>query len=129
MRALADIPGPQGMLAMQRINLRIINPLFVLLFLGTPVCCLVLAFVAIQSLDSPGSLTTLLGAACYLIGPFGITMLKNVPLNNRLAAAELSDTDTVWADYQIRWQRWNHIRTWIGIVSMALLAAGMQRFG
>ncbi len=78
-----------------------------------------------MNVDAPGSVLRLLGSICYLIGPFGITMLFNVPLNNRLAKTKLSDADTIWTDYQIRWQRWNHVRTYVGILSIMLLAAGL----
>jgi uncharacterized membrane protein len=49
----------------------------------------------------------------------------NVPLNNRLAKAELSIADEIWVNYQVRWQHWNHIRTYIGILSIILLAIGL----
>ena len=124
MSALADVSNEDGMLVMKRINERIINPIFVLLFLGTPVLCVIIAIRSGMNLDSPGSLFQLLGSICYLIGPFGITMLFNVPLNNRLAKTESSDADIIWTDYQIHWQRWNHVRTYVGILSIVLMAAG-----
>jgi uncharacterized membrane protein len=80
-----------------------------------------------MNLDASGNLLLLIGAICYLIGPFGVTMICNVPLNNRLAEAESPDADEVWADYQIRWQRWNHVRTYIGVLSILLLATGLGR--
>ena len=127
MSALADVSNKDGMLVMQLINEKIINPIFVLLFLGTPVLCVIIAIRSGMNLDAPGNLLLLLGSICYLIGPFGITMLFNVPLNNRLAKTEAADADQVWTDYQIRWQRWNHIRTYVGVLSIALLAAGLAQ--
>jgi len=124
MTALADLPKEDGMLAMQRINERIINPIFVLLFLGTPILCVTITIWSGMDLNAAGSPSLLLGSICYLIGPFGITMLFNVPLNNRLAKTELSDANKIWTDYQIRWQRWNHLRTYVGVLSIILLAAG-----
>lgn len=125
MSALADVSHENGMLVMQRINERIINPIFVLLFLGTPVLCVIIAIRSGTNLDAPGSLLRLLGSICYVIGPFGITMLFNVPLNNQLAKTKPSDANTIWTDYQIRWQRWNHVRTSVGILSITLLGAGL----
>ena len=125
MRALADLPNDKGMFAMQRVNEAIINPVFLALFLGTPILCAVIAVRSALQLDNPGSLFLLIGAIAYLIGPFGVTMLFNVPLNNQLAKAERSTADDVWPVYQRRWQRWNHLRTYIGVVSILLLATGL----
>jgi uncharacterized membrane protein len=125
MRALAELSIENGVLAMQSINEKIINPIFMLLFLGTPILCVTIAARSATNLGSPGNLLLLIGSICYLIGPFGITMLFNVPLNNRLANTDMSDAGEVWADYQIRWQRWNHLRTYIGALSIVLLAAGL----
>lgn len=127
MRALAILPREQGMFAMQQINEKIINPIFLIFFLGTPILCLAVAANAFFELGSPGSVILLSGSISYLVGPFAITMLCNVPLNNRLAAADTADALEIWADYQVRWQRWNHVRTYIGVWSIVLLAAGLAR--
>lgn len=125
MSALAELSNEKGMFAMQQVNEKIINPIFLLLFLGTPILCVIIAIGSAIQLKSPGNLLLLIGSTCYLIGPFGITMLFNVPLNNRLAKTELPDADEVWIDYQVRWQRWNHVRTCVGVLSILLLAAGL----
>lgn len=111
MSALAELSNENGMLAMQRVNVKIINLKFMLFFLGTPILCAIIAINSVVNLGAPGNPLLLIGAICYLIGTFGITMMFNVPLNNLLAKAELSDADVVWVDYRIRWQRWNHGRT------------------
>jgi uncharacterized membrane protein len=125
MQALATLPKEQGMFAMQQINEKIINPVFLTFFLGTPILCVIIAVNASIAPRSPGSVVLLLGSISYLLGPFGITVLFNVPLNNRLAAADIRDADGIWSDYQVRWQRWNHVRTYVGVASIILLAAGL----
>jgi uncharacterized membrane protein len=127
MRALADLPSDKGMFAMQRINETIINPVFLVLFLGTPLLCLVIAIMSISEFGEPGGLFLLFGALAYIIGPFGITMLFNVPLNNLLARTDLIKADEIWPIYQRKWQSWNHIRTYIGLASIVLLAIGLGR--
>jgi uncharacterized membrane protein len=67
----------------------------------------------------------LTGALSYLIGPFGIKMLFNVPLNNRLAEVGQSEADEAWPACQKQWLRWNHARTYIGVLAVILLAAGL----
>lgn len=125
MKALADLTSDKGMFAMQRINEIIINPVFLVLFLGTPILCSVIAVNSGLKINEPGSMFLLVGALAYLIGPFGITVLFNVPLNNQLARAEVPDADDIWPMYQEKWQRWNHIRTYIGVVSIVFLAMGL----
>lgn len=125
MRALADLPSDKGMFAMQRINETIINPVFLTLFLGTPVLCSAIAVNSVLKINEPGSLFLLVGALAYLMGPFGITVLFNVPLNNQLARADVSAADEIWPMYQAKWQRWNHIRTYIGVGSIVFMAMGL----
>lgn len=128
MRALADLPPDKGMFAMQRINKTIINPIFLLLFLGTPLLCLLIAVQSVTRMGEPGSLSLLIGALAYLTGPFGITMRFNVPLNNLLAGADVSRSDEIWPMYQKKWQRWNHIRTYIGVAAVVFLSIGLGIF-
>jgi uncharacterized membrane protein len=125
MRALADLPSDKGMFAMQRINETIINPVFLILFLGNPILCSVIVVNSGLNINEPGSLFLLVGALAYLIGPFGITVLFNVPLNNLLASADVSDSDEIWPMYQKKWQWWNHIRTYIGVASVVIMAMGL----
>ena len=125
MRALADLPSDKGMFAMQRINETIINPIFIMLFLGTPILCSVIAINSGQKINEPGNLFLFVGALTYLIGPFGITMIFNVPLNNLLANTDVSDADEIWPMYQKKWQWWNHIRTYIGVASVVFMAMGL----
>lgn len=127
MRALADLPSDKGMFAMQRINVTIINPIFLVLFLGTPILCSVIAVNSVLEINEPGSLFLFVGALTYLIGPFGITVLFNVPLNNLLARADVSEADKIWPMYQKKWQRWNHIRTYIGVASVVFMAMGLGK--
>ena len=124
MKALADLPSDKGMFAMQRINETIINSVFLVLSLGTPILCSVIAVNSWLNINEPGSLFLLVGALAYLIGPFGITLLFNVPLNNLLASADVSNSNEIWPMYQKKWQRWNHVRTYIGVASVLFLTMG-----
>ncbi len=125
MRALQDLPTEQGMFAMQRINETIINPIFLIFFMGTPVLCLIIVVVSAFEIGFPGHVCFFAGAVAYLLGLFGITMLFNVPLNNKLAGTALNESAEAWPLYQKKWQWWNHIRTYMGILSVLLLALGL----
>ena len=51
------------------------------------------------------------GAALYVFGCLGVTMVANVPLNNRLAKANPAEPEPLWNLYHTSWTRWNHVRT------------------
>ena len=125
MRALAELEPETGTFAMQQINEKIINPVFLLFFLGTPVLCLMIAAYSSQHLSDANNVLLLVGAIGYIAGPFGITMSCNVPLNNKLAEVQPADGAETWKDYQVNWQRWNHIRTYIGLGSIVFLGLGL----
>ena len=103
MRALAELQPEHGMLAMQQINEKIINPLFLCFFLGTPLLCLMIGIYSLLQMTHLHHLLLLAGSLAYLIGPFGITVRCNVPLNNKLAAVQATEGADIWASYQVTW--------------------------
>ena len=125
MQSLAVLEPKDGIVAMQQINEKIINPIFLLFFLGTPLLCAVAAIYSLMNLNAVSSLFLLMGSVCYLLGPFGITIGFNVPLNDRLAKVEPKHGEEFWSEYQTKWQSWNHVRTYIGLLSMLLLGFGL----
>lgn len=122
MRSLATLPTPQGIRAMQSINVVVINPWFMGVFLGTAVLCLALGALSVLRLDQPGYAYMLAGALLYLVGTMAVTIAFNVPRNNRLAAVdpESAEGAEVWERYVPEWTAWNTVRT---IASMAASAA------
>ncbi len=122
--ALADLETEAGMFAMRQINKRIRNPLFFLLFAGTPIVCAAILLIAVFAPELPARWWLVAGASLYLAGPLGITAMHNVPLNNRLEAADWSNAERVWPAYRRRWQFWNHIRTALGILALGALGIG-----
>ena len=113
MQALGKRPAPVGIAAMQSINETILNPAFFSVFFGTALLSLALAVLALTGWSDAGAAWRLAGALLYLIGSIGITMLFNVPLNNRLAKVAPDSTEgaTLWAHYLKVWTAWNHLRT------------------
>ncbi len=122
MRALRRLPAAQGMGAMQSINIAVINPIFLGVFMGTGAICLMLA-VASWFGPHAGALARTLAAALYLVGSVGVTMAFNVPLNNQLASLDLAapDAEERWSRYVMAWTRWNHVRTVASVAAAGLL--------
>lgn len=126
MRSLSSLPPAYGMQAMQRINVVIVNPLFLLVFLGTAAACLAVAAMTLRTLSVPGHAWLLTASLCYLVGVVGVTMVFNVPLNNGLERADIAMADTVWPAYVTAWLWWNHVRAALGVAATAAFAWGLH---
>ena len=113
MGALGRLPQAAGISAMQSINVVVINPVFLSVFMGTALLSVVLAIAALVGWSSPRSFYLIAGGALYFGGCFLVTMLLNVPLNNALAAvaAESTEGAAIWARYLTEWTNWNTVRT------------------
>jgi uncharacterized membrane protein len=121
MWALERQPAPAGIAAMQTINVVVLNPIFLGVFFGTAILSLVLDIVALVRWSEPGSGYLLAGSLLYFIGTFLVTLVFNVPLNNRLAAVKPASAEgrTVWTHYLRVWTVWNHVRTAASLAALA----------
>ena len=135
MRALGRLPAAQGIAAMQSINIAVVNPWFMTVFLGTGCVCALTMVLALTHWRDPAAGYLLAGAALYLVGTVLVTMACNVPLNNALAALAPASEEgaDLWANYLRTWTQWNHVRTLAGLgaaclFSMALASGGGNFF-
>ena len=129
MTALAHQPPSSGVRTMQAINVYILNPLFFIVFFGTAVVSFVLAVATILRVPRSGAPLLLAGSALYLIGTVGVTMMFNVPLNNRLSVLnpDIAETAKYWLTYLSEWVRWNHVRTIASVMATALLILAIRQ--
>lgn len=113
MRALERLPAPEGIAAMQSINLTVVTPSFMTLLFGTAGACLGLAAWAIVDWQGAVSLWLLIGGALYLAGPIGLTVGYHQPRNLALAALHprARDAEPAWRRYVSQWTALNHVRT------------------
>jgi uncharacterized membrane protein len=128
MPALARRPPAEGLAAMQAINVVIVNPLFLLVFLGTGVTCLAVLGLAVSPWRASSALFVA-GAVLYLVGSLLLTMAINVPMNNALVdkRAWTDDGAAYWALYLSRWTAWNHVRTVASLAALIALMLGLMR--
>ena len=131
MKALARLPAIDGIAAMQSINVVVLNRSFLGTFMGTAFISILIAFLAIKGWGTPSSHWFLAGASLYLIGTFLVTGAGNVPLNERLASVNASDTDAaeVWAHYLDRWTMLNTVRTLAAMAAVFSFAVGLLQIG
>jgi uncharacterized membrane protein len=71
----------------------------------------------------------LAGGALYIVGALGVTVARNVPLNDTLAALDPHSAGApgVWSRYVRDWTGWNHVRTIASLGSAALLLVAQAR--
>jgi uncharacterized membrane protein len=115
---------------MQDINRAIINPAFIVPFMGMPVA-LGAASVLHFRTGSSGQGWLLAGAAgTYLVGVLGVTVAGNIPLNDALdefdlPAADGDDLAERRRTYERPWNRFHRLRTAAAVGSFGLAAAAM----
>lgn len=110
MKALDRVPPAAGIAAMQSINVLVLNPLFLGVFLGTAV----LAVAALCACwNGPGRYAALAGACLYIVGTVVVTVRCNVPCNDQLARLDATHANSLeaWRRYVAEWTFWNHVRT------------------
>ena len=122
MKALARVTPEHGISAMQAINVTVINPWFLGLFLGTGVVSLFLAIRALFLLEHEAARYVLSGSLVYLIGSIVVTIVCNIPRNERLASLPAASPGSVkaWMDYVSSWTLCNHVRTTASLAAAVL---------
>jgi uncharacterized membrane protein len=127
MPGLRRRPADESIAAMQAMNSTIMNPAFGLAFGGTALLCAVLAVTAPFTTDESHALLRGLGAALYVVGVFGLTLVANVPLNNELDETQPGSAEgaVFWQRFLRQWTAWNTVRTVLGIVASVLLVISL----
>jgi uncharacterized membrane protein len=127
MGALGRLPAAHGIAAMQSINVVVINPWFLGVFVGTAAACAFLVVAALLVWQEPGAMLLVVGALLYFAGTFLATMFFNVPLNDALAAVapDSAEGAGLWSRYLVTWTNWNHVRTIAALAASAVLTIAL----
>jgi uncharacterized membrane protein len=126
MKALGRIAPEQGVAAMNSISVVVINPSFMLPFMGTTLICVALAAGSYLWWDQLSGKLVLVAALLYLAGSFGLTMVLHQPMNLKLAALQPAQAVAYWPAYVEQWTLWNHVRTAAPLLSAALFVAALM---
>lgn len=119
MKALTRLTPAEGIAAMQSINIVVLNPWFLGVFMGTALVSVAAIVGALLHWHGDSSLLLIAGGLLYLIGTFGVTIACNVPRNEALAKIVRTDAGaaSAWSDYVRTWTAWNHVRTAAGLAA------------
>ncbi len=120
MPALARRPSTEATAVMQETNRVILNPVFLLLFNGTALACL-LAACSPLVVAGDGSGWRVAGGLVGLVG-FVSTIAVNIPLNNRVDR----EGAVAWARFLARWVPANHVRALTSVVATVLLTLALR---
>ncbi len=121
------VPSGNYVDTMQHINRAIINPAFIIPFMGIPLVLGGAAAMQFRAGDHRRGWLLTGATVTYLVGVLGVTVGGNVPLNDALDAFDLrgSTSDAVEqrrTTYERPWNRWHHLRTIASVGSFALAA-------
>jgi uncharacterized membrane protein len=105
--ALHDQPDAVFTAVMNRINVVIVNPAFLVLFLGAPIA----AAILLRWDHGPLGITAVACAGAALV----ITFAANLPLNDALANGGSR------ADFEVPWLIWHCLRTATAVAAFAVL--------
>lgn len=128
MRSLAELGDAPGASAMQSINRVIVQTAFLPIFFVSTLACAILVVLAWLGYGGLPATATIAGGLVYFLGMFGVTVVGNVPLNNRLDAVDPASKEgqAMWREYLARWTRLNHVRTLSCTVALVLFAIALR---
>ncbi|MFB7210450.1 DUF1772 domain-containing protein [Streptomyces sp. NPDC056255] len=118
--------------AMRSINKAILNPVFMLPFMGT-IPLLALAVVLAWRGHGRPALPWLIAALVLYLVAFMVTSGVNVPLNDQLARAGDPDHSgqlaAIRTDFESKWVHWNIVRALLHAAAFAFLARAQLVYG
>ncbi len=125
-RGLARLKDADYLAAMQSINVAIQNPVFFLSFFGAPIFLVIAVIIHIEDIGSVKFILLLAACVIYILGSFGITVVANVPRNEKLAklnieAASEVERAAARIDFERPWNYWNLVRTIASVTAFILL--------
>jgi len=103
---------------MRGINVAIVNPVFMLTFLGAPLLAGVAVFL------NPGPRPWVIAGFVFLAAMVVITAAVNIPLNNALDKGG-DDYAAVRARFETVWVRWNVVRALVSTAGFGCLVAAV----
>lgn len=126
MPGLARVPDATFIASMQSMNRAILNPVFLICFLGTAILLPVAAYMQFTPSVSARFWFLLAASVVYIIGVIGITMAGNVPLNEALDSfhahsASAQEIAELRLKFEGPWNSLNTIRTLASLAAIVLV--------
>lgn len=129
MPGLDRVAAEKAVDAMRRINIVIVNPVFLASFIGPVITGAATGFLLLGLDENTSAYLFFAAAVVYLIGGIIISGRLNIPLNNALENSTSTDWETRWADFSPKWQRWNTVRAFLSMMALVLCGVGLYLWG
>lgn len=112
MKSLAASETAGGIESMQIINRKVFKFVFMVLLLGMSALSPLLIGCAYFYVSGSASSWAIADGTIYLLGVFLVSLVFNVPMNQRLDAMDYASSDAAsyWKTYVPVWSFWNYIR-------------------
>jgi len=129
---LALLPDREYLMAFQSMNKGILNLAFFLSFMGSIMVLAITAFISYKRDNSAFFPYLAASLAIYMIGVFGVTVACNVPLNETLAAFDISGASGdqikgMRLRFENLWNSWHLVRTIACMISFVILTIPLLR--
>ncbi|GJQ61897.1 MAG: hypothetical protein SCALA702_09500 [Melioribacteraceae bacterium] len=123
---IGQIDDASYLRAFQSMNRAIINPLFIVVFLGLQILLFFVAYQYYQAESGTQFWLILTAAILYAGGVMLVTGIGNVPLNNTLEALNIPEMNLAEMrefreGFEQRWNRLNNLRTLMSLATFASL--------
>jgi uncharacterized membrane protein len=124
-KGLGKLNDKEYLSAFQSINKAILNPYFFVGFMGCLLLLPVATWVSFNQVPATCFYLLLSSTIVYMAAVFAVTIFGNVPLNEHMAAMDLSplsetDISVVRKHFENKWNGFHRIRTIASVVSFAL---------
>lgn len=131
-RGLGALPDAAYLQAFQSINRSIQNPAFFAAFMGSVIVLPLAAGLCRQQGAAEAGRLLFLAGALYGLGVFGVTVLGNVPLNERLAQTDLTNATAaelarLRRAFEGPWNRLHTLRTVAAVLAFALACCALLK--
>lgn len=120
-----------GIESMQQLNRTVFRSVFLTTFLLLVPLTVGFALYVASGAAGAGRTYVIAAAVTYFLFVFGVTVVGNVPMNNRLdeMQPDSNEAASYWKTYADVWTRWNHVRTLGATVTAVLFLCAATAFG
>ncbi len=132
---LAKVGDENYLKAFQSMNRAIINPVFLIVFMGQVILLLLLSYLYFESPMPIQSWYIIIAAILYITGVMTVTIFGNIPMNNSLEALHVDSMSheqmaSFRQGFENKWNNLNMIRTICSLLSsLFLIMACLQYNG
>ena len=113
MRALISANPIGAIECMQEINVKVLRSVFLTTFFALVPAMIGVSVISVLKMEGGVKSLVLAGTFIYLGTVILVTIIGNVPMNEKLAHMPPSSPDTIsyWRRYGLGWTKLNHVRT------------------